>query len=184
MCHKSASRNSRRLSSRPVLLSSAIPSACPALWRAVSPCSCSAGSEMDLTSLTFPRKYNSDFSNCLSFYMKLKRLGFLFPFWAYFVVYTIPSYCCFKIANIWRTRSTKMNENMGKEMFSFLIVFLSEFKLALFVPIATIEEQWYWPKSMWQRWHSWKNRNGRVIARTGSSASSSGLTHLCLGLSW
>lgn len=34
-----------------------------------------------------------------------------------------------------------MNENMGKEMFSFLIVFLSEFKLALFVPIATIEEQ-------------------------------------------
>lgn len=34
-----------------------------------------------------------------------------------------------------------MKENMEKEVFSFLIVFLGEFKIALFVPIATIEEQ-------------------------------------------
>lgn len=94
-----------------------------------------------VASLAFPRKYNSDFSNCLTFYMKLKRLGFL-HFERYFIVYMVPLYWHLKIADVWGNKSTRRNENVGKEVVSFLTVFLSELKIAHFVPTATIAEQW------------------------------------------
>ena len=85
-----------------------------------------------MASVAFPRKHNSDFSNCLDFIWSWKD-------WAFFSPFGHISLCIwFLFTDVLPQQMSgeiKMSENMGKEVVSFLIVFLS--RLVRFVPTAT-----------------------------------------------